>query len=94
MAISANDGSTQEDLDQLEVDFLELLNTAANPSDSIAISSDRLAKKLGIDGLPDREEALRLLEQEILAPVRDLNGPGLSQWQTSVSITLHHHHQG
>jgi antiviral helicase SKI2 len=84
MAISAAEGSTQNNLDQLESEFLELLNTARDPSDSNAISSDRLAKKLGIDGLPDRQEALKLLEEEILAPVRDLSGPGLSQWQTSV----------
>ena len=84
MAISANEGSTQNDLDQLETEFLELLNTARDPSDSNAISSDRLAKKLGIDGLPDRQETLKLLEEEILAPVRDLSGPGLSQWQTLV----------
>ena len=84
MAISATDESTQNDLDQLETEFLELLNTARDPSDSTAISSDRLAKKLGIDGLPDRQEALKLLEEGSLAPVRDLSGPGLSQWQTSV----------
>ena len=84
MAISASEGSTQNELDQLETEFLELLNTARNPSDANAISSDRLAKKLGIDGLPDRQEALKLLEEEILAPVRDLSGPGLSQWQASV----------
>jgi antiviral helicase SKI2 len=82
MAISGDEGATQESLNQLEVDFLELLNTATEPSSSNAISSDRLAQKLGIDGLPDREEALKLLEQEILAPVRDLSGPGLSRWQT------------
>jgi hypothetical protein len=84
MAISAAEGTTQNDLDQLESEFLELLNTARDPRDSNAITSDRLAKKLGIDGLPDRQEALKLLEDEILAPVRDLSGPGLSQWQTSV----------
>jgi len=87
MAMSSTDGTTQRDLDQLETEFLELLNAASNPADPNAISSDRLAKKLGIDGLPDRGEALKLLEQEILAPVRDLSGPGLSQWQTSVFPT-------
>ena len=85
MAMSGTDGTSQKDLDQLETEFLELLNTASDPTDLNAISSDRLAKKLGIDGLPDRQEALKLLEQEILAPVRDLSGPGLSQWQTYVS---------
>jgi hypothetical protein len=68
-------------LDELETDFLELLKTATDPTSSSAISSDRLAKKLGIDGLPNRDEALQLLEQEILAPVRDLNGPDISRWQ-------------
>jgi hypothetical protein len=82
MAISSNEVNTSKDLDQLEAEFLELLNTATNPSSESAIFSDRLAKKLGIDGLPDREESLRLLEEEVLAPARDLSGPGLSQWQT------------
>lgn len=77
-----DNGST--DMEQLERDFLELLNTASNPSSS-TVSSDQLAKKLGIDGLPTREEALKILEDEILAPVRDLSGPDLSRWQTSVS---------
>jgi len=93
MAISASDGSDQKDLDQLETEFLELLNTASNPTDPNSVSSDRLAKKLGLDGLPDREEAFKLLEQEILAPVRDLSGPGLSQWQTSVLSLKTSYHQ-
>lgn len=75
------------DIDQLEREFLELLNTASKPSSS-TVSSDQLAKKLGIDGLPTREEALKILEDEILAPVRDLNGPDLSRWQTFVSPHL------
>ena len=82
MAISDHDGTDQTNLDQLEAEFLELFNTATNPTSANAIPSDRLAKKLGIDGLPDREQALKLLEEEVLAPVRDLSGPGLSQWQT------------
>lgn len=78
-------GST--DLDQLERDFLELLHTASDPSSS-TLSSDQLAKKLGIDGLPTREEALKILEDEVLAPVRDLSGPDLSRWQTFVPLHL------
>lgn len=80
-------GST--DLDHLERDFLELLNTASDPSSS-TLSSDKLAKKLGIDGLPTREEALKILEDEILAPVRDLSGPDLPRWQTYVPLLPAH----
>jgi hypothetical protein len=72
---------TEPSLDQLESDFLELLRTATNPTSSSAMSSDRLAKKLGIDGLPSREEAFQILEEELLAPAKDLSGPDLSRWQ-------------
>lgn len=72
---------TELSLDQLETDFLELLRTATDPTSSSAMSSDRLAKKLGIDGLPSREEALQILEEELLAPAKDLSGPDLSRWQ-------------
>lgn len=73
------------DLDQLESEFLELLNAVSDPSSS-TLSTDQLAKKLGIDGLPTRDEALKLLEDEILAPVRDLSGPELSRWQMYVYL--------
>jgi antiviral helicase SKI2 len=73
-------------LDDIEYDFLELLQAAARPGSASTVTSDGLAKKLGIDGLPNREEALKLLEDEILAPMRDLSGPDLSRWQTYVLI--------
>lgn len=74
--------SESRQLDELESDFLELLHAAADPGSSSKITSDGLAKKLGIDGLPTRDEALKLLEDEVLAPVRDLSGSDLSRWQT------------
>lgn len=61
--------------------FLELLNTAANPSSVDAIPSDELAVSLGIDGPLSREQALKILENEVLAPVHKLQGHELGQWQ-------------
>lgn len=61
--------------------FLELLNTAANPSSVDAISSDQLAASLGIDGPLNREQALELLENEVLAPAHKFQGHELGYWQ-------------
>lgn len=61
--------------------FLELSRIAADPSSSSSLSSDQLASRLGIDGLPTKEDAIALLETEVLAPVRDLSDPELSAWQ-------------
>lgn len=83
MSGSKQDENYETDMDQLERDFLDLLRTASDPTSS-TVTSDQFAKKLGIDGLPTREEALKVLEDEILAPVRDLSGPELSRWQTCV----------
>ncbi|WVQ84888.1 hypothetical protein IAT38_007051 [Cryptococcus sp. DSM 104549] len=68
--------------------FLELLNTAANPSSADAISSDDLAASLGIDGPLNRDDALKLLEKEILAPVRSIKGSDLGRWQVQPSVDL------
>lgn len=61
--------------------FLELLNTAANPTSVDAIPSDELATSLGIDGPLSREQALELLENEVLSPVHKFQGHELGQWQ-------------
>ncbi|OWZ36171.1 antiviral helicase SKI2 [Cryptococcus neoformans var. grubii Br795] len=68
--------------------FLELLNTAANPSSVDAIPSDELAVSLGIDGPLSREQALEILENEVLAPVHKLQGHELGQWQVQPPISL------
>lgn len=83
MASSQSTQNDSSDVEQHDREFLELLQTASDPSSS-TVSSDQLAKKLGIDGLPTREEALKILQDEILAPVRDLSGPDLSRWQTYI----------
>ncbi|WVF73142.1 hypothetical protein IAT40_007961 [Kwoniella sp. CBS 6097] len=68
--------------------FLELLNTAAHPTSAEALSSDDLAASLGIDAPLSRERALELLEQEVLAPVKSLQGPELSRWQVQPPVDL------
>ncbi|WRT70395.1 uncharacterized protein IL334_007393 [Kwoniella shivajii] len=68
--------------------FLELLNTAANPSSNDALSSDELASALGINGPLDRKGALDLLERELLAPVSNLGGDELWRWQVQPHVDL------
>jgi len=69
-------GVTEEDTQRL----VDLLTTAGDPTNS-ALSADELAKTLGIDDLPTKDEALAALEERVLAPVKDLSGPNLHQWQ-------------
>jgi antiviral helicase SKI2 len=59
-----------------------LLRTISGPSASDAIPPADLARSMGIGGLPTKEEAIKALEAEVLAPVRDLSGPELWRWQT------------
>ncbi|KIR81186.1 antiviral helicase SKI2 [Cryptococcus gattii EJB2] len=68
--------------------FVELLNTAVNPSFVDAIPSDQLAASLGIDGPLNREQALELLENEILAPAHKFQGHELGYWQVQPPISL------
>nr|XP_019010148.1 antiviral helicase SKI2 [Kwoniella pini CBS 10737]OCF48929.1 antiviral helicase SKI2 [Kwoniella pini CBS 10737] len=68
--------------------FLELLNTAANPTSNTALSSDDLASALGIDKPLSKEDAINLLEKEILAPVHDLSGEELWRWQVQPTVEL------
>jgi hypothetical protein len=69
--------------------FLKLLQTAAAPTSSAAVPSAELAASLGIGIGSSKEEALKSLEQEILAPVRDLSGSELWRWQVYVHISRH-----
>jgi hypothetical protein len=69
-------GASQEDSQRL----LHLLTTAGDPTSS-DLSADELAKALGIEDLPTKDEALATLEEKVLAPVKDLSGPNLHQWQ-------------
>lgn len=59
----------------------DLFRTIIDPSSSKALAHDDLARSIGVGGLPSREEAIAILEKEVLAPVRDLNGPDLWRWQ-------------
>ncbi|WWC64395.1 uncharacterized protein I303_107005 [Kwoniella dejecticola CBS 10117] len=68
--------------------FLELLDTAVNPTSSSSLSSDELASALGIDKPLNKEDALNLLEKEVLAPVHDLSGPELWRWQVQPPVEL------
>jgi antiviral helicase SKI2 len=60
--------------------FLELLQAAGAPSSS-TLSADALAAELGINGLPTPEEAVKLVETNVLSPAKDLSGPDLWRWQ-------------
>lgn len=62
-------------------EFLDLSHTAAEPGSSTSSSVDQLATRLGIDGLPGKETAIKLLESDVLAPVRHLSDSELSRWQ-------------
>lgn len=62
-------------------DFDRLIETIAEPSSSSALPADQLASSLRIDRLRLGQEALDDLEDELLAPPRDLSGPGLWQYQ-------------
>lgn len=65
--------------------FRKLLQTISHPSSGDALSPTELARSMGLDGLPNREEAKATLEKEVLAPVQDLSGGELWRWQTYVS---------
>lgn len=67
--------------------FLELLATSAHPKSS-NLSSDELAASLGIEGLPDPDEAVKQLEKEILSPPKDLSGPDLWRWQVPLPSSV------
>jgi antiviral helicase SKI2 len=67
--------------------FLDLIHTLSDPSSSDALASDTLASAIGIAELPNGEEAITLVEKEILAPVHDLN-EGLWRWQVQAPIEL------
>lgn len=60
--------------------YIDLLLSSADPS-STELSTDELAKDLGIDESPSAAAALAHLEQEVLAPVRNLGGSQLHKWQ-------------
>jgi hypothetical protein len=64
--------------------FLNLIHTIQNPGSATAIPADELALSLGIQAGSSKDEALKLLETEILAPVRDLSGSELWRWQVYV----------
>ncbi|ODN81482.1 hypothetical protein L202_01906 [Cryptococcus amylolentus CBS 6039] len=68
--------------------FLELLKTAANPSAPDAIPTDDLAASLGIDGPLSKAQALGILEKEVLAPVKGIEGSDLGRWQVQPPIDL------
>ena len=72
---------TEENGTQAYQEYLDLIHATANTSSPSSISPDQLAGRLGINGLPSGEEAIKLLETEILAPVRNLSGSDLSKWQ-------------
>jgi antiviral helicase SKI2 len=63
------------------LEFSRVLETIRDPSSSSAIPSTELASKLGLQLGSSRDEAILLLDKEILAPVRDLSGPELWRWQ-------------
>ena len=71
----------QEDVERSYQDFLQLIQATTGAGSSSSISSDHLATRLGIDGLPTKAQAIKLLEEEVLAPVGDLSGSDLSKWQ-------------
>jgi hypothetical protein len=60
--------------------YLDLLLSAANPA-STELSTDELAKDLGIDECPSPAAALKHLEEVVLAPVENLGGSQLHKWQ-------------
>lgn len=62
-----------------------LLEAITDPSSSTSSNTDRLAKSLGIDHLPSKEEAIKQLQEQVLAPVKDLGGE-LWRWQTYVYV--------
>jgi hypothetical protein len=62
-----------------------LLEAITDPSSSTSTNTDRLAKSLGIDHLPSKEEAIKQLQEQALAPVKDLSGE-LWRWQTYVYV--------
>ena len=86
-ADSMSDEKHVGDDDETPLDFVKLVQTAADPSSSTSIPTDRLSKILGIDNVPSRQEALDALEKDLLAPVKDLSGD-LWQWQVYVMIHL------
>lgn len=81
IAIKARGSKMERATDLEDSVFLELLNTAVNPSSVDAIPSDQLAASLGIDGPLSREQALELLENGVLAPAHKFQGHELGYWQ-------------
>ena len=63
-----------------------LLEAITDPSSSTSTNTDRLAKSLGIDHLPSKEEAIKQLQEQVLAPVKDLSWE-LWRWQTYVYVS-------
>ncbi|OCF39629.1 antiviral helicase SKI2 [Kwoniella heveanensis CBS 569] len=80
--------TAQDEAALADAAFLELLNTAAHPKSADALSSEELAASLGIEGPLSRDRALDLLEKELLAPVKSLQGPELSRWQVQPPVDL------
>jgi antiviral helicase SKI2 len=64
--------------------FLDLILAASDPQGSTSLSADDLAISLGINDLPTPDEALALVEKEVLGPVKDLSGKELYKWQMYV----------
>lgn len=62
------------------IGYLKLLRTIGRPRDESSIPSDTLATELGIDKVLTGDAAIRQLEKELLAPVKDLSDD-LARWQ-------------
>ncbi|WVO12427.1 hypothetical protein L204_100026 [Cryptococcus depauperatus] len=68
--------------------FLDILGTAARPTAHYALPSQDLAASLGINGPLTKNEALKLLLSEVLAPPKKLNDHDLALWQVQPPVEL------
>lgn len=80
-------GPIEDDTSDSMGRFLELLNTAGDPSSS-TLSSDSLAASLGIEALPTAKQAVAQVEHEVLSPPKDLSGPELWRWQAPLPTPI------